>query len=729
MNPQTTPDPTRPRRRRARLSLTTALIAALGILVAPLTAPAASAATLDPGAGQSTRIQETNSSLTYSGSWRTMTGGDSGGGIKFLNSTGSVSFSFRGTGFSWVSRTTASAGIATVTVDGASTSVDRYTKTTAYQVPVFTKKDLADTVHTVKIAWSGTANSSASDKNLVIDAFDITRATPATEEPTDETGGGEDDGPVLDPSGATSLLVQETDPALQYTGSWRSMAGGDSGGGMKYLTSAGSVKFTFVGTSWRWISRKTSSSGIAAVSVDGGPVTKVDRYSSTAQYQVPVYETTDLAEGTHTVTISYTGTKNSKSTDKNLIIDAFVLAEDGLATDAVELSPLTDGYTVAWDAPFSSRVVSYDVHRSNEDGSGDTVVGTVADPVRQYRDETAEAGRAYTYTVTATDDAGRDSRLKESATTSADILASRASLLAAFDCPAATKTVSTSAQLVTALTNPSSGDVIRLADSVYTGKFALRGTAAQPGSIWICGSPNAVLTSGSTSSGTALILNTVSDVHLVGFSVRSSFQGIQVLASKGVQMAGLTVSEIGYEAVHFRSQTTDSLIVGSTIRRTGLVSAKYGEGVYVGTSDRNWCEYNSCNPDRTARIAVVDNAISDTGAEPIEAKEGTLDGDIIGNTVLGGSRLASDVVSLILVSGNSWLAAGNSAAGTTTYGYQVITRADGSGNDNTISGNLALKTSDAVVYLHQPSNWSTSGNMLSCSNSGKDLIGNVACTP
>ncbi|AND15426.1 hypothetical protein A6122_0265 [Rathayibacter tritici] len=727
MNFPTTQDPIRPRRGRARLTLTTALTIALGILVAPLTAPAASAATLDPGAGQSTRIEENNSSLAYSGSWRTMSGGDSGGGIKFLNSTGSVSFSFRGTGFSWISRTTASAGIATVTVDGASTSVDRYTTTTAYQVPVFSKKGLTDTIHTVKIAWSGRANSAADDKNLVIDAFDITRSTGSVEQPASETGGG--DGPVLDPSGATSLTVQETDPALDYTGSWKSMAGGDSGGGIKYLTSAGSVSFTFIGTSWRWISRKTSSSGIAAISVDGGPVTRVDRYSSTAQYQVPVYETTDLSAGTHTVTISYTGTKNAKSTDRNLIIDAFVLAEDGLATTAVELSPLTDGYTVAWDAPFSPRVVSYDVHRANGDGSGDTVLSTVTTPMRQYRDETAAVGRTYTYSITATDDAGRQSRLKETATTTTDLLDSRASLLAAFNCPAATKTVSTSAQLVAALSNPSSGEVIRLADGWYTGKFALRGTAAQPGSIWICGSPNAVLSSGSTSSGTALILNTVKDVHLVGFSVRSSFQGVQVLASKGVYMAGLTVTDIGYEAVHFRNQTTDSLIVGSTIRRTGLVAAKFGEGVYIGTSDRNWCEYNGCDPDRTARIAVVDNSISDTGAEPIEAKEGTLDGNIVGNTVLGGSRLSPEIVSMILVSGNGWLAAGNSASGTTTYGYQVITRADGSGNDNTISGNLALKTTDAVVYLHQPSNWPTSGNSLSCSNSGKDLIGNMACTP
>ncbi|QHC56584.1 hypothetical protein [Rathayibacter tanaceti] len=726
MNPLNASHPPRARRRRARLTLTTALVAALGILLAPLTVPAASAATLDPGLGKTVRVEEGSASLSYSGSWRTMTGGDSGGGIRFLNSTGSVSLSFRGTGVTWLSRTTPSAGIATVTLDGASTSVDRYTKTTAYQVPVFTKKDLADTVHTLKITWSGRANASATDKNLVIDAVDVTRSSGQVEQ--GETGGGST-ARVLDPSGTSSLTVEETDPALVYSGSWKSMSGGDSGGAIKYLTSAGSVSFTFVGTSWRWISRKTSSSGIAAVSVDGGPVTKVDRYSASAQYQVPVYETTSLSEGTHTVKISYTGTKNANSTDKNLIIDAFVLAEDGLATDRVELSPLTDGYAVSWDAPFSSRITSYEVHRSAQDGSGSTVLATITDPVRQYRDETAAAGRAYTYWVSATDDAGRHSRLTEPTTTASELIDTRTSLLAAFDCPAATTTVSNSAQLAAALASPSPNEVIHLDDGWYTGKFALRGTAAQSGSIWICGSPNAVLSSGSTSSGTALLLNGVSDVHLVGFAVRSSFQGIQVLASSGVRMAGLTVTDIGYEAVHFRSQTTDSLIVGSTIRRTGLVAAKYGEGVYVGTSDRNWCEYNGCNPDRTARIAVVDNSITDTGAEPIEAKEGTLDGNILGNTVVGGTRLASDVVSLILVSGNGWLAAGNSASGTTTYGYQVITRADGSGNDNTISGNLALKTTDAPVYLHQPSTWATSGNTLRCSNSGKDVVGNVSCTP
>lgn len=726
-----------PRRRRG--VVVGAVVSALALLATPLVSQSASAATLDPGAGNTVRVQEGDPALVYDGPWRTMSGGDSAGGIRFLNRAGSVTLTFRGTGFTWISRTTSYAGIASVSLDGEDiASVDRYSPTAKYKVPVFSRSDLPDTLHTVTIAYTGTRAAASKDKNLVIDAFDIVRGDGSTTEPTpsdtptpvDEPEIPTSDPstparPALTPSATAPLVAEETDPVLVWKGRWKNLKGGDSGGSMKYLTSAGSVSFDFIGTSFRWLSRTTSSSGIADVSIDGGPATAVDRYSPTAEYQVPVFEKNGLDQGRHTVTVSFTGKKNPKSSGKNLIVDAFVLSADGLAVGGVTLAPLVDGYAVAWNAPLSSGAESYDVFRSKADGSGERKLASVADPVRLFRDEDASADEDYRYWVEGVDGSGSRARLNESVATTDALRSQRAAVSAAFDCPTPTTTVSDSGELDSALRSAGSGDVIRLADGEYTGEFALRKTK----DVWLCGSPAAVVTSGDVSSGTALMLNDVEDVHLTGFTVRDSFQGVQVLESEGVTIAGLTVTGIGYEAVHLRSQTTDSLITGTTIRRTGLVTAKFGEGVYIGTSDRNWCKYNDCDPDRSARISIIDNTISDTGAEPIEAKEGTLDGSILGNTVSAGSRLDSDVSSLVLVSGNEWRVSGNTATGDTEYGYQVITRADGSGNDNSIDGNLAVGSTSAPVYLHQPSKWTTEGNTLSCSNSGADPVGTQPCTP
>ncbi|OOB90903.1 hypothetical protein B0T42_09180 [Rathayibacter sp. VKM Ac-2630] len=528
------------------------------------------------------------------------------------------------------------------------------------------------------------------------------------------------------PSGTDPLRVEDSHWKLDYSGDWRTMNGGDSGGSIEYLNGAGNVQFTFAGTSFRWLSRTTPTSGIADVSIDGRLVASVDRYSSTTKYQVPVFERSDLADGVHTVKIAYSGRKNWASDDKNLIIDAFELADDGLAVGGVQAFPLVDGYVLGWNAPFSSDVVSYDVHRS--DGSRDETIATVADPVRQYRDEDAALGVAYSYWITARDSGGRTSTVTEPTTVTAEQRSTRAALQAASDCPTPTKTVRTSSELNSALVGARPGQVIRMADGLYTGAFALRSIPDSSSGVWLCGSPNAVLSTGSTGSGIALTLKDVHNVHLVGFSVRNAFQGVHVLASSEVRIADLTVSEIGYEGVHLRNQTVDSLIVGSTISRTGLVTAKYGEGVYVGTSDRNWCEYNGCASDKSNRNLVIDNVIRDTGAEPIEAKEGTWDGQIIGNVVARGSRISTDVLSLTMVSGNGWTAAGNTLSNPRMYGLQVITREDGSGNKNLVTANHVANAPAYPIYLHNPSDWSTWGNIATCSNSGKDPVSNSACT-
>jgi len=62
---------------------------------------------------------------------------------------------------------------------------------------------------------------------------------------------------------------------------------------------------------------------MADVSVDGGPVTRIDLYSPTETVQVPVFTTTGLATGSHTLRVDVAGVKNPASTAAWVMVDAF----------------------------------------------------------------------------------------------------------------------------------------------------------------------------------------------------------------------------------------------------------------------------------------------------------------------------------------------------------------------------------------------------------------------
>ena len=97
-------------------------------------------------------------------------------------------------------------------------------------------------------------------------------------------------------------------------------------------------------------------------------------------------------------------------------------------------------------------------------------------------------------------------------------------------------------------------------------------------------------------------------------TVRNSQKGISVMNSHHVAVADTLVEHIGQEAIHLKNNTSDSVVVGNTVRDTGLQTKTYGEGVYVGTAKGNWCKYNGCKPDASNRNAIVSNTISKTSS-------------------------------------------------------------------------------------------------------------------
>ncbi|MBI5231866.1 MAG: fibronectin type III domain-containing protein, partial [Coriobacteriales bacterium] len=106
-----------------------------------------------------------------------------------------------------------------------------------------------------------------------------------------------------------------------------------SNGSLHYATVGTSAQpnvsratFTFQGKYATWIGVKAFNRGIAAVYVDGVLQRNVDCYAPGStnddfQWQVPLYTTNLLSEGTHTMEIVYTGTKNPAASGATYAID------------------------------------------------------------------------------------------------------------------------------------------------------------------------------------------------------------------------------------------------------------------------------------------------------------------------------------------------------------------------------------------------------------------------
>jgi len=81
-----------------------------------------------------------------------------------------------------------------------------------------------------------------------------------------------------------------------------------------------SATVSFSGSKVEMITAKDTHHGIVAVSVDNGPETLVDLYSATRQENVSVYNKV-LTEGSHTIKMRVTGTKNQASSGLYAVLD------------------------------------------------------------------------------------------------------------------------------------------------------------------------------------------------------------------------------------------------------------------------------------------------------------------------------------------------------------------------------------------------------------------------
>ena len=261
-------------------------------------------------AGATTRIEETDKSISYTGTWYTNGSSlNSGGGAALTNAPGATAVvTFTGTGITWIGVLDPYSGMETVYLDGTRNTVDTYGPTTLYQQPLFKVSGLANGPHTLSIQVTHMRDPNGLGSWVWIDAFDI------------ENGSGVTGGIT-----ASAGRTEQTSPTVTYTGVWfPNVSAAHSGGSAALATDAGSrATVTFSGTGITWIAYRDQFSGIARVYVDGTLEATVDTYLSPAQAQAPAYSINDLASGTHTLTIEVTGTHGSGSAGSWVWVDAF----------------------------------------------------------------------------------------------------------------------------------------------------------------------------------------------------------------------------------------------------------------------------------------------------------------------------------------------------------------------------------------------------------------------
>ena len=184
------------------------------------------------------------------------------------------------------------------------------------------------------------------------------------------------------------------------------------------------------------------------------------------------------------------------------------------------------------------------------------------------------------------------------------------------------------------------------------------------------------------------------------------------------------MEEIGDEAVHLRRESTEYVVRGLTIRGTGQRKDKFGEGVYVGTAESNWCDISGCEPDRSDGNFVLDNRIGPTTSEGVDIKEGTSGGVVAGNILDGSGLVAAD--SWVDVKGNGWLVLGNHGSRSPQDGFQTHVVEDGWGQGNVFRDNVADLAGGSGVgfYLHRDV-----PNTVACDNRATGAAGGLSNRP
>jgi hypothetical protein len=119
-------------------------------------------------------VQQSATSVTYGGTWSSISSASSSGGsVKYALVAGaSASMTFSGRAVAWVTTLRPTSGVARVYIDGLlAATIDTTSATTVYRQVVYSRAWSSYTTHTIKIVVVGTAGRPRVD----LDAFELIR--------------------------------------------------------------------------------------------------------------------------------------------------------------------------------------------------------------------------------------------------------------------------------------------------------------------------------------------------------------------------------------------------------------------------------------------------------------------------------------------------------------------------------------------------------------------------
>jgi beta-galactosidase GanA len=159
---------------------------------------------------------------------------------------------------------------------------------------------------------------------------------------------------ALNTDEAAGYTYDDTSAALTYTGTW-THAGPSSGytsGDYDQTeswsqTTGSSMSVTFTGTAVQWIGPKNTNGGIAAVSIDGGTPADVDTYDAYGkEFQQVLFSASGLSPGTHTLTITVTGTQDPAASADTVVVDAINVPTAAQLADYFPVVPQSGSITL-----------------------------------------------------------------------------------------------------------------------------------------------------------------------------------------------------------------------------------------------------------------------------------------------------------------------------------------------------------------------------------------------
>src|SRR5262249_23643400 len=130
-----------------------------------------------PSTGSTTRIEETDPSIVYTGSWYkdsngVFSGGSATGGIDAGDRS---TLTFSGTGVNLIGYEDQWSGIANIFLDGKQVGqVDTYSSGQKAQTSLYSVSGLAAGTHTLAVEVTGTKNANSSGSWVWVDAFVLT---------------------------------------------------------------------------------------------------------------------------------------------------------------------------------------------------------------------------------------------------------------------------------------------------------------------------------------------------------------------------------------------------------------------------------------------------------------------------------------------------------------------------------------------------------------------------